>query len=103
VPDTVHEAVRDLTRAREVAMIDLEKKRRRLSFRLRHGRLFAGGKNWTKLCAKLVRVRAAISPVHIPLQQRRELVKGGSSSRSNAASTVRDELVRQNVRQGFNR
>src|SRR5215471_12728694 len=30
VPDTVHEAVRDLTRAREAAMIDLKKKRQQL-------------------------------------------------------------------------
>jgi transposase len=50
VPDTVHEAVRDLTRAREVAMIDLKKKRQQLSaFLLRHGRIFPGGKNWTKM------------------------------------------------------
>ena len=50
VPDTVHEAVRDLTRAREVAMIDLKKKRQQLlSFLLRHSRIFPGGKNWTKM------------------------------------------------------
>jgi transposase len=50
VPDTVHEAVRDLTRAREVAMIDLRKKRQQvLSFLLRHGRVFPGEKNWTKM------------------------------------------------------
>ena len=50
VPDTVHEAVRDLTRAREVAMIDLRKKRQQvLSLLLRHGRIFPGGKNWTKM------------------------------------------------------
>jgi transposase len=50
VPDTVHEAVRDLTRAREVAMIDLKKKRQQLlSFLLRHSRNFPGGKNWTKM------------------------------------------------------
>jgi transposase len=49
VPDTVHEAVRDLTRAREMAMLDLKKKRQQLlSFLLRHGRFFPGGKNWTK-------------------------------------------------------
>jgi transposase len=41
VPDTVHEAVRDLTRAREVAMLDLKKKRQQvLSFLLRHGWIF---------------------------------------------------------------
>jgi transposase len=33
VPDTVHEAVRDLTRAREAAMIDLKKKRQQLRSR----------------------------------------------------------------------
>jgi transposase len=50
VPDTVHEAVRDLTRAREVAMIDLKKKRQQvLSFLLRHGRIFPGARNWTKM------------------------------------------------------
>ena len=49
VPDSVHEAVRDLTRAREVAMMDLKKKRQQLlSFLLRHGRT-SSGKNWTKM------------------------------------------------------
>ena len=50
VPDSVHEAVRDLTRAREVAMMDLKKKRQHLlSFLLRHGRIFPGERNWTKM------------------------------------------------------
>jgi transposase len=50
VPDSVHEAVRDLTRAREVAMLDLKKKRQHLlSFLLRHDRNFPGAKNWTKM------------------------------------------------------
>jgi transposase len=53
VPDTVHEAVRDLTRAREAAMIDLKIKRQQLlSFLLRHGRNFSGRKNWTKMHAR---------------------------------------------------
>jgi transposase len=40
VPDTVHEAVRDLVRAREAASQDLRRKRQQLlSFLLRHGRL----------------------------------------------------------------
>jgi hypothetical protein len=48
VLDSVHEAVRDLTRAREAAMLDLKKKRQQLlGFLLRHGRIFPGGKNWT--------------------------------------------------------
>jgi hypothetical protein len=37
-PDIVHGAVRDLTRAREVAMIDLKKKRQQLLL-FRHGRI----------------------------------------------------------------
>jgi len=50
VPDAVHEAVRDLTRAREVAMLDLRVKRQQLSsFLLRHGRNYSAGKNWTKM------------------------------------------------------
>jgi transposase len=53
VPDIVHEAVRDLTRARETAMIDLKVKRQQLlSFLLRHGRNFHGKKNWTKMHAR---------------------------------------------------
>ena len=48
VPDNVHGAVRDLTRARETAMVDLKTKRQQLlSFLLRHGRSFPD-RNWTK-------------------------------------------------------
>jgi transposase len=53
VPDTVHEAVRDLTRARETAMLDLRQKRQQLlSFLLRHGRDYPAQKNWTKMHAR---------------------------------------------------
>lgn len=48
VPDAVHEAVRDLVRAREAAAQDLRRKRQQLlSFLLRHGRIFDGRKHWT--------------------------------------------------------
>jgi transposase len=48
VPDAVHEAVRDLVRAREAAGEDLRKKRQQLqSFLLRHGRTFTGHKAWS--------------------------------------------------------
>src|SRR5690242_12715237 len=48
VPDAVHEAVRDLVRAREVASDDLRRKRQQLlSFLLRHGRIYTGGGHWT--------------------------------------------------------
>jgi transposase len=48
VPDAVHEAVRDLVRAREAASQDSRKKRQQLlSILLRHGRIFTGRKHWT--------------------------------------------------------
>src|SRR6202158_4442567 len=48
VPDAVHEAVRDLVRAREAAADDLRRKRQQLlSFLLRHSRIYSGGGHWT--------------------------------------------------------
>jgi transposase len=48
VPDAVHEAVRDLVRARETAADDRRRKRQQLlSFLLRHGRVYSGGGHWT--------------------------------------------------------
>jgi transposase len=48
VPDAVHEAVRDLVRAREAAADDLRRKRQQLlSLLLRHGRIYTGGGHWT--------------------------------------------------------
>lgn len=48
VPDLVHEAVRDLVRAREAGADDLRRKRQQLlSFLLRHGRIYDGGGHWT--------------------------------------------------------
>jgi transposase len=50
VPDPQHEAMRDLTRAREAAVMDLRRKRQQLSaFLLRQGRWYpASKKTWTK-------------------------------------------------------
>src|SRR5215216_1059969 len=49
VPDEVHEAVRDLVRAREAAAQDLRHKRQQvLSFLLRHGRIFTGHRHWSR-------------------------------------------------------
>jgi transposase len=48
VPDAVHEAVRDLVRAREAAADDLRRKRQQLlSFLLRHGRIYTASGHWT--------------------------------------------------------
>jgi len=49
VPDEVHEAVRDLVRAREAAARDLRHKRQQvLSFLLRHGRIFTSHRHWSR-------------------------------------------------------
>ena len=50
VPERSHEAMRDLTRAREAAVMDLRSKRQQLSgLLLRQGRLYAEGKQtWSK-------------------------------------------------------
>jgi transposase len=49
VPDGRHEAMRDLTRARETAMLDLRKKRQHVSaFLLRLERPYPKKKTWTK-------------------------------------------------------
>ena len=49
VPDRHHEAMRDLTRAREAAMMDLRCKRQQVSaFLLRQGLHYPGQKTWTK-------------------------------------------------------
>ena len=50
VPDARHEAMRDLTRAREAAVEDLTSKRQQvLSLLLRLGRHYAGKRNWTRM------------------------------------------------------
>lgn len=49
VPDARHEAMRDLTRAREAAVADLTSKRQQvLSLLLRQGRRYPGKRTWTK-------------------------------------------------------
>ena len=49
MPDSVHEAVRDLVRGRMAVADDLRRKRQQLlSFPLRHGRIFTGGDHWTR-------------------------------------------------------
>ena len=49
VPDTLHEAVRDLVRGREAASQDARRKRQQLlSFLLRHGRIFSGRQHWSR-------------------------------------------------------
>ena len=63
VPDAVHEAVRDLVRARASAAADVRKKRQQLlSFLLRHGRVYSGGKHWTQAHARWLAKQAFEHP-----------------------------------------
>ena len=63
VPDAVHEAVRDLVRARETAAADVRKKRQQLlSFLLRHGRIYSGSKHWAKAHARWLATQAFEHP-----------------------------------------
>jgi transposase len=49
VPDETHEAMRDLSRARIDAVMQLTRARQQLlAFLLRHGRIYEAGKHWTK-------------------------------------------------------
>src|ERR1051325_4263692 len=53
IPDPGHEAVRELVRAREAAMEELDRKRQHLqSFLLRHGRIYRGSRPWTQVHAR---------------------------------------------------
>ena len=59
----VHEAVRDLVRARETAAADVRKKRQQLlSFLLRHGRIYSGSKHWAKAHARWLAAQAFEHP-----------------------------------------
>ena len=66
VPDKNHEAMRDLTRARETAMLDLRTKRQQLSaFLLRQGRCYPQKKKtWTKAHMNWLASQKFESPQH---------------------------------------
>jgi transposase len=66
VPDPVHEAVRDLVRARMDAMMQLMRARQQcLAFLLRHGRTYGPGKkNWTLRHRRWLAGQAFDQPTH---------------------------------------
>ncbi|MEA3388214.1 MAG: IS110 family transposase [Pseudomonadota bacterium] len=65
VPDAVHEAVRDLVRAREGANDALKKARQQLhAFLLRHGRIYAGRAPWTQAHTRWLATQTFTHPVH---------------------------------------
>ena len=70
VPDAVHEAVRDLVRARNAAAGDLRRKRQQLlSFLLRQGRIYSAGGDWdfgTLALARSAKLRASGAADRLP-------------------------------------
>lgn len=65
VPDKNHEAMRDLTRTRETAMLDLRTKRQQISsFLLRQGRHYSEKNTWTKAHMKWLASQKFESPHH---------------------------------------
>lgn len=65
VPDIVHEAMRDLVRAREGAIIALKKARQQLqSFLLRHGKIYRGQTSWTRAHTRWLAAQTFEHPVH---------------------------------------
>ena len=65
VPDEAHEAVRDLVRAREAALDALKRARQQLqSFLLRHGRIYAGRRSWTRAHTRWLTAQSFAHPAH---------------------------------------
>lgn len=65
VPDEVHEAMRDLARARMDAVMQLSRARQQLlGFLLRHGRIYEGGDHWTKKHRMWLAGQAFEQPAH---------------------------------------
>ena len=65
VPDPVHEAMRDLVRARLDAVMALMRARQQLlSFLLRHGRTYENGKYWTQRHRRWLAEQVFEQPVH---------------------------------------
>jgi transposase len=65
VPDELHEAMRDLVRARIDAVMQLMRSRQQLlAFLLRHGRTYTTGKNWTLRHRKWLASQSFLQPAH---------------------------------------
>jgi len=76
VPDPIHEAVRELVRAREAAMEELRSARQHLqSFLLRHGRVFGGRAAWTRAHTRWLCEQAFEHPAqHLVLAEYRQAI-----------------------------
>lgn len=65
VPDTAHEAIRDLVRARIAAMENVRRARQQVKgFLLRHGCIYSGKTTWTKAYVEWIRRLKFEHPAH---------------------------------------
>jgi transposase len=70
VPDVVHEAIRDLVRARDAVVADLRRKRQLISaFLLRHGRIYSGKSSWRGRHARWLSEQSFAHPAHYVVLQ----------------------------------
>lgn len=90
VPDEVHEAVRDLVRARDAAVGDLRARRQRVtSFLLRHGRSFPGKTAWGARHARwLAEQRFSHPAQQIAFQEACDAVRDGESRLARLTAAI---------------
>ena len=109
VPDPRHEAMRDLTRAREVAVEDLRRKRQQVStFLLRQGLHYPGERAWTKahrdwLASQTLEYaehRIAFEEMLLALRQAQERPASRRPSESRRPRSRRFAPTRAQVRSG---
>src|SRR5919206_2367596 len=95
VPDPVHEAMRDLVRARTAAMETLRRARQQLQgFLLRHGRVFAGRKAWSPAHRRwLAGLRFGHPAQQIVLQEQIDAIDEAERRRDRLGQQIR-ELAR---------
>jgi transposase len=94
VPDPVHEAMRDLVRARTAAMEVVRRARQQLQgFLLRHGRVFTGRKTWSPAHRRwLAGLRFAHPAQQIVLQEQIDAIEEAERRRDRLGQQIR-ELV----------
>jgi transposase len=94
VPDPVHEAMRDLVRARTAAMEAVRRARQQLQgFLLRHGRVFAGRKTWSPAHRRwLAGLRFEHPAQQIVLQEQLDAIEEAERRRDRLGQQIR-ELV----------
>jgi transposase len=90
VPDEGHEAMRDLTRARVDASMQLMRARQQLlAFLLRHGRSYETGKNWTQRHRSWLAGQTFDQPAHqIVFQDYLEAVWAGQDRRDQLIGRI---------------